>query len=167
MSKVRVDVDDRLLRALLDRATSTSTVARVAKRLQKEADELVAAAKEEWPVGRDNTGRPSVRKSRTYHSRDRFFVKARLYPTAVEVTVYNDAPWAYKIRSRQVVESESERQRRFFWPNGESPDDHWARAQVGRKKHAWSWLVLRRDRQRRRILLKELGEDIARLAEGR
>lgn len=166
MSKVRVELDPNLER-ILARATGRTALARIAQRLQAEAEAMADHAREQWPVGRDNTGRPSVRKSRTYNSRDRFAVVGRITTSAVEYRVLNDAPWAYKIRSRQVIESESERQRRFFWPNGESPDDHWARAQVGRKKHAWGWIVLRRERQRRKGLVNDLARDVTQVAEGR
>lgn len=93
---LRVRLDSRAFQEALERAADDALL-RVTDRLQAEADQIVAAARERWPVGRERAGAERGRP----HSRDLFDVQTRLSLDEVSVVVLNGADYAYKIKTDQ------------------------------------------------------------------
>lgn len=93
---LRVRLDSQAFQDALDRAADGALL-RVTDRLQAEADQIAAAARERWPVGRERAGAERGRP----HSRDLFEVYTRLSMDEVSVVVVNWADYAYKIKTDQ------------------------------------------------------------------
>ena len=94
---VKINVDPaygRQIREALRMVGST-----VLDTMRDEADRVVADARIRWPVARPRT--KGGRLPNPVHSRDRFEITERLGDGHVDVTVANDAPYAFFIRSMQ------------------------------------------------------------------
>ena len=160
----KIDVQDAGMLRMIERAGGKTALSRIALTLKREAEALKDAAVESWPVSRTNTGKPWPGKD---HSRDDFKVESRITPQVVAYSVVNTSPYAYYVRSRQIGESEDASRRRFFWRRGESPEDFAAQKTVGRKRHAWTTLVVRPANRAAKRIADEIGDDLLKLIEGR
>lgn len=163
-SNFSVRIDDGELLRRIERAGGKTALSRIATTLKAEAEALKDAAEESWPVSRTNTGQPWPGKD---HSRDDFVVTGRLTPQVVSYSVGNTAPYAYYVRSYQIGESENASRRRYFWRRGTSPDDFSAQMTVGRKRHAWTTLVVRPANRASKRLADQIGNDLQELMDGR
>lgn len=91
---VRLEVDDGIRDAM--EAAIREAAPRTVEAIERELKRIVREAEAAWPVGREREGRERGRP----HSRDLFRVVLTITPDlAVEGTIYNDAPYAYKIKS--------------------------------------------------------------------
>jgi hypothetical protein len=165
-SNFAVTVNDRELLRRIERAGGKTALSRIATTLKREADALEEDAKREWPVsyGYDNRRRE---KRGQPHSRDLFAVKGRLTAQVVSYSIVNTAPYAYYIRSYQIGEAENASRQRYFWPKGMDRETHRAKMTVGRKRHAWTTLVVRPANRRSKKLADEVGDDLQKLMQGR
>ncbi len=165
-SNFAVTVNDQELLRRIERAAGKTALSRIAATLKREADALEAEAKREWPVSYGYDNRIREKQGRP-HSRDQFEVKGRLTPQVVAYRIVNTAPYAFYIRSYQVGESEQATRRRYFWPKGMDRETHNAKMTVGRKRHAWTTLVVRPANRRSKKLADEVGDDLQKLMQGR
>jgi len=72
-----------------------------------------------------------------------FVVETEVSGGELRVVMKSRANWAYKIRSRQVGETRSQRESRFRWEKGQTEDEYRSQTQLGRKRHAWSTIMIR------------------------
>jgi|GEM_PF-1701293 hypothetical protein len=166
----KVTVGDDKLVSMVRRLGSRSALGRILKTFEDAAKVEKARIEDEWPVSylHDGTERDKrLDKRFKAHSRDTFSIRATITSTAVRVSIVNSAPYAYKIRSRQVGESQTSREDRFDWNDGVDRETYFARITSGPKRHAWTAIGVRPFKKTIKHLSDEVADDLRKIAEGR
>ena len=105
-------------------------------------------------------GDETKKKHGIRHSVELFDVRPVLHPTKIVVTVYNTAPYAYYIKSVMVGETSVQQRARHKWPRGMPADRYAAKRAVGKKRHAFTFLMRSPGRKAGRLLARELQADL-------
>lgn len=148
---------DRLARSVDPRAAG---MRRIVAAMEKAADKIQANAEALWPVDRNRRGDETKKKHGIRHSVELFDVRPVLHPTKIVVTVYNTAPYAYYIKSVMVGETSVQQRARHKWPRGMPADRYAAKRAVGKKRHAFTFLMRSPGRKAGRLLARELQADL-------
>jgi hypothetical protein len=134
------------LQDLVNRVLSQPSYDRLVSRMEREAEDLRAAAQREWPIGRERRGRGGGIRP---HSRDALQTVLRLQPPHTIEAVVQIVPgseahdYAYYIRSPKV-----------------------GKQGRGTVRHVYTTLLKKPGEERARGLARDLGELLARLARG-
>lgn len=142
---------ERLARAV---SPASRTLQRVEQLMREEAERIRDEAAKQWPRTYTTRGDPAAdewyrkvarRKGHNIPipSAESFVVETRTKPGRLDVVIFSQANWAYAIRSRQIGESEAQRRDRFEWHKGQTEEQFRSQKQLGRKRHAWSTLMVR------------------------
>lgn len=130
------------------------TLQRVRETMEEAANEIKTAGEKAWPRTYTSKGDPAadawyrkIAASKGHNiltpSAESFVVETRVSDGELKVVLKSEADWAYAIRSRQIGETESQRRDRFRWEKGQSPEQYKSQKQLGRKRHAWSTIMIR------------------------
>jgi len=148
-------------------ARGGSTLRRVESLMMREAEAIKNAGAARWPRSYNTRGEiltgsaySKVARKRQHNipapSAESFYVKKRIRDGELQAVVFSLASWAYKVRSHQVGESDSQRAERFKWKTGTSPEAYDAQTKIGRKQNAWQVLFVRPFKKRNKTLGAEL-----------
>ena len=148
-------------------ARGGSTLRRVESLMMAEAEALKSAGESKWPRSYNTRGEvltgsayAKVARARQHNitapSAESFYVKKRIKNGELQAVVFSLASWAYKVRSHQVGESDTQRAERFRWQTGTSPKAYDAQTKIGRKQNAWQVLFVRPFKKRNKTIGAEL-----------
>jgi len=135
-------------------APGSRTLRRIREMMEEAATEIKTQGEKEWPrtftthgdLATDEVYAKIARKKNhniPVPSHQSFEVETRADGGELRVVLLSRADWAYKIRSRQIGETESQRESRFRWEKGQDEESYKSQTQLGRKRHAWSTIMIR------------------------
>ena len=159
MARISVTVDPSLER-YVDRLLKSSTYQPIVERLVDEAEDIERQARETWPVSRTIRGAPKKKP----HSRDQFEVVVEVTPSRLQVRLVNAAEYITYIRSYLTGLTDDEQRRLVRLRRGEDFMDRLLRVRSGRRRSALTTLISRPARRALPDLLRDLGDDLRRLA---
>lgn len=135
--------------------------------MEAEATKVMTEGAAAWPRTFTSHGDPAtdalyrkIARSKGHNipipSHQSFFIETRVKRNELQVVILSRAKWAYAIRSYQVGETESQSRERFKWNRGQTEEQYRSQKQLGRKRHAWSTLMVRPFKKASKRLVEEI-----------